>query len=343
MYDNTNDPKYIFKLVKTMYYGSNFNSNEDRLMFRLMKFLLKDDNYKKKFNICYLPYDSLNSSKWGILNIVFFKKTNEFNIYDLKYGFNIDFPNFSSEVKDINEIEIDKKSLYFIFKSDKDLYFKLISNGVSRDNIFEFNDMFESSRNNQYFEETFIDFKDDDIFVDGGAYNLENSIDLLLKTNFNIEKIYAFEPILENYNNCLDIKDKYNLFDIDIINLGLWSDKNTQYFSTNASGEARKKVDGDIKIECDSLDNILNGKRVSIIKLDIEGSEYEGLEGAKNTIKEYNPILMICVYHNPNDLFKLMKKIDSINGQYNYYLRHHKFYYCETVLYAIPKDREIVY
>lgn len=36
MYDNTNDSKYIFKLVKTMYYGSNFNSNEDRLMFILM-------------------------------------------------------------------------------------------------------------------------------------------------------------------------------------------------------------------------------------------------------------------------------------------------------------------
>ena len=83
------------------------------------------------------------------------------------------------------------------------------------------------------------------------------------------------------------------------------------------------------------MDDCLEGKRVTYIKMDIEGEEYEALEGAKKVITEQKPKLAVCIYHKAFDIFKLPRLILEMNPEYLFYLRHYSFEGGETVLYAV--------
>ena len=85
-----------------------------------------------------------------------------------------------------------------------------------------------------------------------------------------------------------------------------------------------------------ALDEVLDKKRVTFIKMDIEGAEREAILGAKKIISEQKPKLAISVYHHPKDILVLPKLILHINGDYTFYLRHYALSTSETVLYAIP-------
>ena len=69
--------------------------------------------------------------------------------------------------------------------------------------------------------------------------------------------------------------------------------------------------------------------------MDIEGSEYEALLGAKDTIYSSKPNLAICLYHKPNDLYEIPLLINSWNLGYKFYLRMHSYSAFDLVLYAV--------
>ena len=53
------------------------------------------------------------------------------------------------------------------------------------------------------------------------------------------------------------------------------------------------------------IDSLAKGGTVSMIKMDIEGAEYDALRGAAGTIKRDKPLLAICVYHKRGDTWLL--------------------------------------
>ena len=57
--------------------------------------------------------------------------------------------------------------------------------------------------------------------------------------------------------------------------------------------------------------------------MDIEGSEYEALLGSKEHIKNDKPKLLISIYHGFDDVWRIIKLIDSFNSDYKYYLRYY--------------------
>ena len=75
----------------------------------------------------------------------------------------------------------------------------------------------------------------------------------------------------------------------------------------------------------------------TLIKMDIEGSEYDALIGGKKIIRNIRPGLAISVYHKPSDLWELPLLISSWNLEYDFYLRSHQYNGFDVVLYAIPK------
>ena len=80
----------------------------------------------------------------------------------------------------------------------------------------------------------------------------------------------------------------------------------------------------------------MQGKQISILKLDIEGAEINGLNGAKNIIREQKPKLAICLYHRPEDLWEIPCLIHEINPDYKMIVKHHnRMIYIDTVLYAV--------
>lgn len=67
-----------------------------------------------------------------------------------------------------------------------------------------------------------------------------------------------------------------------------------------------------IEIKIVALDDIINHEKVDFIKMDIEGSEMDAIEGARKTISKYKPRLSIAVYHqieNAEKVYALLRQI----------------------------------
>ena len=81
--------------------------------------------------------------------------------------------------------------------------------------------------------------------------------------------------------------------------------------------ELKKTIDIDIvTVDSLALDN------VSFIKFDVEGSESDAIEGAKETIKKCRPLMKIACYHRSEDVFAIVQKVLEIRDDYKIYMRH---------------------
>lgn len=75
--------------------------------------------------------------------------------------------------------------------------------------------------------------------------------------------------------------------------------------------------------------------RVDFIKMDIEGSEIDALDGAATTVQRWHPRLAISAYHGWDDLLELPRLIRDLAPGYQLYLDHHTIHAEETVIYAL--------
>lgn len=90
------------------------------------------------------------------------------------------------------------------------------------------------------------------------------------------------------------------------------------------------------EIEIVSLDEDIREK-ITLIKMDIEGAEQDALTGCIRHIREEKPKLLISVYHNNEDIWKIPKMIYDMNEDYQFYLRSNGWQWgpAELVLFAI--------
>lgn len=237
---------------------------------------------------------------------------------------------------EINSPEKIKENDYVIIGTNAcriEIKNQLIGIGINQDHIFVPDKQWWLGRDCQYYDRDLIKLKEQEAFVDGGSLDGGDSINFIEWCNGLYDKIYAFEP---DKNNVLKLKrTTEKLRDFYIIEKGMWSNSKKLKFFSGKSENSHISVDGNIEIDVISIDEVLDGKPVTYIKMDIEGSEMEALIGAEQTIKKYRPRLAICVYHKPEDIIEIPKKILEINSDYKLYLRHYSYVDTETVLYAI--------
>lgn len=187
---------------------------------------------------------------------------------------------------------------------------------------------------NQYFEKDIYQIKKNDCIVDCGAYTGDTFKNCLEFSKGKFETYYAFEPDENNFKILALIDDKR----LKSYKEGCFNESKTLSF---ASGESISALvsDGDLKINVIALDDKFADKKITFVKMDIEGAELSALKGAEKIIREQKPALAICVYHKFCDLWEILNFIKSIGIDYKYYLRHYTNYMSETVLYAIPKQK----
>ena len=101
--------------------------------------------------------------------------------------------------------------------------------------------------------------------------------------------------------------------------------KETLFFEKKKGRNSKLSSSGKIEVPADSVDNILQGKRITLLKMDIEGSEEKALAGAKGTIQRHHPKLYVCAYHRNSDMFTLPLKIHEICSGYKIYFAHHPY------------------
>lgn len=188
----------------------------------------------------------------------------------------------------------------------------------------------------QYYD--VFDAQENEIFIDAGAYDGQTSLDFVRWCNNNYEKIYMFEPSSAMCDIIKAKMEKHNVFKYEIVNKAVWSKDDVLSFSNdiNATVATDSCVAecGKYSVETTSIDNILDGKPVTFIKMDVEGSELMALEGAKDTIRRYRPRLAISIYHKLTDIYEIPNYLLELVPDYKFYIRHYSSDVYETILYA---------
>ena len=187
---------------------------------------------------------------------------------------------------------------------------------------------------NEYFAPDIIKFEEaGEVFVDGGSYDFETSQFLLQRCN--VKKIFAFEPDKYNIPKVQRGIEESGCKNVVLYEKGLWNKTDTLCFSANGDMCSRVANGGseDNKIEVVALDDVIDEK-VTFIKMDIEGSELNALEGAKKIICKYRPKLAICIYHKHEDIIDIPAYIKSLVPEYKLYIRHYNTTQWDTILYA---------
>ncbi|WP_298749360.1 FkbM family methyltransferase [uncultured Arcobacter sp.] len=231
-------------------------------------------------------------------------------------------------IKKRNEYE----KTYNLLADDKSkkIFEKVINFKISYD--LEFMQGFTNDHESQYFDKEIIPQIENIRFVDGGGY-VGDTLKEIIKNYPDFEKIYCVEPNTLHIN--IAKRDFGDIDNIEFINCGLGSGK----IVSEIKEEKQNNCAHDYQAtNINSIDNLINGK-VDYIKLDIEGAEQDAIEGAKETIKKYKPILAICIYHKAEDWYKVPQLVLSIEKDYDVYLRHYMEGIYETVMYFIPKNR----
>lgn len=317
MYSITQDKKYLCEVIQT-----------SKIYHDLLK-LMKSDTNKKIIFGC------------GVLGKLFYdlygEKVNfecfvDSNHYDYLYNGLVvnDTYKFFSEYK--------QQSIYICsWAANLEIIDILQKFGVKETNIYNVTEIIQKNwKTNQYFDFELmkINQTSEEVFVDGGCYDGNSSKEFIRWCGNEYKHIYAYEPDIQNYNKCVKLlnqiaKDKHTIF-----NKGLWEKNDNLNFIMGNNAGGRIDDSAKDRIEVTSIDESINDN-VTFIKLDVEGSEYLTLIGAKKTIQKYRPKLAISVYHKPEDIYEIPKLILDMNPYYKLFFRHYSLNEWETVLYAI--------
>ncbi len=188
----------------------------------------------------------------------------------------------------------------------------------------------------QYFPKDFELEKGYGCFVDCGAF----TGDTILRINENIgsiDTLIAFEPDSTNFEklkeNMSDLKEQISE-NLLLYPCGVWSKTEKLRFFVRGGSGSIIADEGETIIQCTSLDDALYKINPTLIKMDVEGAEYDAVKGSKGIIQKYRPDLAICLYHNINHLWDIPLLIKEWDLGYRFYLREYQLYNHETVMYA---------
>ena len=316
LYSLTGDKNYLYSLV-----GRNTRGGE------LLQKTLQEHEDKPKV--------LFGAGFWGRRLRSFFPEAGWTCFVDNKLspGTEVDgFPVVS--VKELSE----KYSDAFVVISTR-LYYQqikeqLLENGFSQDNICVVGEWQNEMLAQQYFDPDIMTCSEGEAFVDGGAFDGQTSLAFRKWAKGKYANIWAFEPEGEMAVKCRELLKNFQ--NVSIINKGLWKEAGCVSFqSDGVLSTVSEHSDKGNKIPVAALDEVLKDKRVTFIKLDVEGSELEALQGAERIIREQKPKLAISVYHKPQDIWELPELIMSYGSDYKFYLRHYTLCEYDSVLYAV--------
>jgi FkbM family methyltransferase len=275
--------------------------------------------------------------------------------FNLLIGFN-DYRAARKKTKHIQGIEdiffIDAPHHLYFFdydyivenKSHFEESYNYLSDEISRQTFIAYinskisgqpDDLYDLRDTGVYFN-SLVDLGSNEVFVDCGAYDGDTILQFHKAVGGKYEKIIAFECDGRNYLKLQKTISSNHLDRVQVINKGVWTHEDTLYFNESGTATSTISGQGEVSIAVDSIDHLLEGARVTFIKMDIEGAELAALKGAEGILKRERPKLAICVYHKPEDLITIPQYLKSLVPEYRFYLRHHQYISWETVLYAVP-------
>jgi FkbM family methyltransferase len=176
-------------------------------------------------------------------------------------------------------------------------------------------------------------------FVDCGAYDGDTLISFE-RAGRRLEAVAAFEPDLESFGKLATwarSRPSTPPFGLALWPCGVGARTALVPFRSGLGESSRAGAAGDDLTLFVALDDVLAGFRPSLIKMDVEGSEPEALDGATRLIERHRPGLAVCVYHRPEHLWEIPLLLRGRELGYRFHLRLHGFDGFDLVLYAVPE------
>lgn len=176
-----------------------------------------------------------------------------------------------------------------------------------------------------------------EIFVDLGAYNGDTIRELLSYTNQKYYSIHAVEPDKKNFKKLTNYIEENHLKQIKAHQCACWCKDTELPFSSKSGRQSALAPDGET-IQAISVDGLMNGKPLTMLKMDVEGFEREALWGAAKSIQQYAPKLSVSIYHRNQDIFELPLLVRKLNPDYQFYIRQREYIPAwDLNLYAVPE------
>lgn len=168
---------------------------------------------------------------------------------------------------------------------------------------------------------------DNENYLDLGAYRGDTIDEFLNYSGKNYSSITALDPDAKTFKKLKLYAE--NLENTRLYQYGIWNKPDVLMFENNGGRNSfiNKNTNKNkcVEIQVTSIDTIMSDLEVSYIKMDVEGAEFEAINGGIQTIKKYSPKMNIAVYHHCEDMFMLPLLINEINPEYKFYLRQHPY------------------
>jgi FkbM family methyltransferase len=201
----------------------------------------------------------------------------------------------------------------------------------------DFDSMADPVSEEIYFPTDLFTLGSREFFVDCGAFDGDTVAAFLKAVSGEFTRILAFEPDPVNFQK----------LSAQVGNLPRDVSRRIELRQA-ATGAATGRVafaalgtdgssigSGDAEAECVALDTVFpSGLPPTLVKMDIEGSELEALNGCRTTIANHQPALAICAYHRQADLWHIPLLIHSIHARYRLAVRPHRIEGWDVVCYA---------
>lgn len=176
-------------------------------------------------------------------------------------------------------------------------------------------------------EEAFniLSLDNEESYLDLGAYRGDTVEEFLHYCRNEYNSITALEPDRRTFKKLADYLA--NVPKSVAHQKAIYSESKTLIFSSKAGRQSTISSKGE-EIEATTVDELCAAKKVTYIKMDVEGAEKEAIKGAENTLKTLKPKLNIALYHRSCDIFSLPLQIAEINPDFKFHIRRHPYIPC---------------
>jgi FkbM family methyltransferase len=193
----------------------------------------------------------------------------------------------------------------------------------------------------QHFDGDVVRLTDHEVLLDVGAFTGDGIAAFVERTQARCDAIIAMEPDEHTADLLRARLAKDGIERVEVHNKGAWCERGRLRFQEGRAGSSRlcqsqEEATGGASIAVDTVDDIVQGRRVSYVSMDIEGAEHNALLGAQQTLERWKPQVAVCAYHRREDLHDLPLLLRSFVPEYRFFLRHYTHDQTETVLYALP-------
>lgn len=210
--------------------------------------------------------------------------------------------------------------------------YALLSDSRSRD-VFEKVIQYKLSGKLSYLRSAYSDkdevfrellqITDDESYLDLGAYRGDTIDELLHYSGGGYRDITALEPDKKTFAKLKAHAGTWQR--VHLYRMGIWSEDTDLPFDSALGRGSNIRQGGSELLPVTKVDTLYKRRRLTYLKMDVEGCEREAIIGAAETLRRDRPKLNIAVYHRSEDIFSLPLLIHSIEPDYQFFLRQHPY------------------